>query len=434
MKFKSKILVTTVVFAMVFSGNIMAQGSQESGNTDQNKGPVEINFYDWTGYEDVVEAFNATHDNIHVNEHVLPASNYETKLLTMLSGRAEIDCFMEKRPQDVFSQFKNGYIASLNNLIEATGAPNNAVEAYKNTCSIGDDIVVMPFRGGATYTYYNKKIFEKFNIPTPDTFVEKGEWTWENFEKLAETIHNADNAYVGASIYFWPTYTLFMAGQENNPILDSDGKLYDVTPLLNQISLRKKMEDNGSMWSLIDMKTTKTNYSKQFGDGHLAMLIIGEWLPGTLLKLKDEGLMKGFTMADVGITRLPCDVTPYTTCGISVGNCITSYSKKQQASFEFLEWYSGPDGAMALAKSGALPAISNNDVKQEFSKIIGDPKSLNYYLEDKANFNANFSPYGSRVESVIDELQERYLLGNITDNQFVELFKIKIQDILETTF
>ena len=44
--------------------------------------------------------------------------------------------------------------------------------------------------------------------------------------------------------------------------------------------MRKRLEDTGAMWSLIDMKVTKTHYSKQFYDGKLGMLLLGEWFPG----------------------------------------------------------------------------------------------------------------------------------------------------------
>jgi multiple sugar transport system substrate-binding protein len=436
MSLRLKLLVTTAVAAALLSGNLFAQGAGEQQQASSDDGPVEIEYYDWTGCEDVVKAFNATHTDIQVNEHILPTSDYETKLLTLLSGRADIDCFMEKRPNDMFAQYKNGYIAAMDDFIANSDESIKAIELNEDSCKATDgSIVLMPFRSAAHYTYYNKKIFEELGIPTPDTYVKNGEWTWEKFEEVADEIHEANSDYVGASIYTWPNEALFIAGQAKNPVLDADGTIYEVDPLLQQLSMRKRMEEKGSMWSLIDMKIQKTNYSKQFGDGNLAMLLMGEWFPATLKQMTESDIMRGFTIADVGITRMPCDAPTYITTGsVPVGNCITGYSKKQQASFEFLKWMSGEEGAVEVAKTGNLPSVSNDEVKKIFAETVGDPQSLDYYLEEKPNFVSNFSPFGSRVNTVIDEMQEDYLLGNLTDEQFTTQFKQELQDIVDSTY
>ncbi len=70
---------------------------------------------------------------------------------------------MEKRQVDMWA-VRQRISGTLDSYIAATGKPNPAVEAFKSS-SVINDTVVIPWRGGAYYTYYNKKVFEKAESP-----------------------------------------------------------------------------------------------------------------------------------------------------------------------------------------------------------------------------------------------------------------------------
>ncbi len=59
---------------------------------------------------------------------------------------------------------------------------------------------------------------------------------------------------------------------------------------------------------------------------------------------------------------------------------------------------------------------------------------LDYFLEEKGNNTANFSPYGTRVETEFAKLQEDFLLGNINIEQFKTNFTKLLNDIIKTTY
>ena len=162
--------------------------------------------------------------------------------------------------------------------------------------------------------------------------------------------------------------------------------------------MRKELEEYGALVPLTYLKVTKTHYSKVFYDGNCGMLLIGEWFPGQMTTGDRDGMLKGFTSADYGITRLPCDNPTYTTQGASTNNHVTSYSKHKDAAFEFISWMGGPEAAAVAASYGVLPAVATDEVRAILSESIPDEKSLDYFLEDKDIFTANFTPYGSRVE------------------------------------
>ncbi|MCY1151537.1 MAG: extracellular solute-binding protein [Sphaerochaetaceae bacterium] len=434
MNLKKLLFISSISFLTM--GLLFANGSsEESDSKDMNEGPVTISYYTWDDgcHQALIDEFNKTHTDIQVDGHILASADYETKLTTLLSGRADIDAFMEKRQSDVFSQYENGYLEPLDSYIEATGSKNQAVENFKSAVTIDDGIYQLPWRGGAYFTYFNKNVFEKAGIPTPDTYVENGEWTWEKFEEVSKAIHAADSSLIGSSIYMWGSQAFFKAGQEGDSIVTADGKIDNIENVVDILEMRKRLEDEGAMWNLIDMKVTKTHYSKQFYDGNLGMLLIGEWFPGQMVTGAADGLYD-FDFEDWGITRLPCDREPYYTVGLPTSNCITSYSKKKQAAFEFINWMSGPEGSAIAAKYGVLPAASSEAAKQEIAKNLPDEKSVEYFLENRNNNTANFSPYATRVETEFAKLQEDYLLGNLTTDEFRTEFIDSLEEIIRTTY
>jgi multiple sugar transport system substrate-binding protein len=433
MNLRKLLLVSAIGIAS--TGLLFANGAKETAAPAKAEGPVVISYYTWDdgAHKALIDTFNATHTDIQVNAQILASADYETKLTTLLSGRADIDAFMEKRQSDMFSQYANGYLEPLNSYIEATGSVNPAVEGFKSSVTVDGDVVQMPWRGGAYFTYYNKEVFRKAGVPTPDTFIEKGEWTWEKFEELSMAIHAADSELIGSSIYIWGGQGFFQAGQAGDAIVTPDGKIDNIENVVKQLEMRKRLEDAGAMWNLIDMKVTKTHYSKQFYDGKLGMLVIGEWFPGQMVKGAADKLI-AFDYEDWGITRMPNDGEVYTTVGLSTGNCVTSYSKKKQAAFEFINWMSGPEGAAVAASYGVLPAAPSAEAKAVIAANLPKGNSADYFLEARSNNTANFSPYATRVETEFAKLQEDYMLGNLTSDQFRKDFTAKLNEIIKTTF
>ncbi|QTQ17099.1 extracellular solute-binding protein [Treponema parvum] len=432
--FLKVLLLTSFVVQSVFA----AGGKDAPAGSAQSSGPVVVTYYTWddAAHKSLIEKFNETHTNIKVDAKILPAADYETKLLTLLSGRAEMDCYMEKRQTDAFSRMDNGFSEPLNSFISKAGKPIAAVEANKSSVTYNGNIIGIPWRGGSYFTYFNKNVFKKAGLNTPDYYVEKGEWTWDKFEETARAIHAADPSLIGASIYFWGSNAAYISNQTGEVFISNDGKIGAMDNLLRQIAIRKRLEAEGAMWSLIDMKVTKTHYSKQFYDGKLGMLLIGEWFPGQMTTGERDGLLAaGFKKADYGITRLPCDTPKYSTMGLPTFNSMTSYSKKKDAAFEFISWMGGEEAAAVAASFGVLPAVSSPEVEKILSANLPDASSLKYYLEPKVSNNgATFTKYGSRVQAVIETMQEAYLLNKLTDAQFKEQWNKEMKNIVDTSY
>ena len=423
-----------VSVAILFLFNVLVSCEKKRSNTDAD-GRVSIIYYTWddTSIKPMIDTFNASQDEIFVDAQYLPSPDYEVKITTLLTGRTPMDAYMQKRQSDMFPHYQNGFIEPLDELLAETGVNRAAVDAYRNSLSVDGKIVGFPWRGAAYYTYFNKKLFADKGVPTPDTFVKAGTWTWDTFADVAWQVSSGDGKVYGASVYHWGICQLIPQIQRQRNIISADGKMDYDDAIHGWLSLRKKMEEQKSMWPLIDMKVTATHYSKQFYDGQAAMVLIGEWFPGQIQSGRDQGMFVGWGWNDWGLTRLPCDVNPYVTIGAPTFSHVVSYSKKKEAAFKFIAWMGGPEGAKIAARSGVLPAMIDEDVKQALSEAVPDPQSLEYFVEDKIVFPMTYNKYGSRVESLINTIQEEYLLGNIPDDRFDGRLRAGLEEIVRTT-
>jgi multiple sugar transport system substrate-binding protein len=418
--------ILKILFPVIFGMIILISGTVGFAK------PTEINYYSWDStYQPIIDAFNASQKDVLVKMTIVPASDYETKMVTMLAGGANVDCFAQKRQTDMFPDYKNGFIEPLNKYIKTTKYNLKSIQAYTSQVTVKGKVLAIPFRGAGYYTYYNKKIFAKAGIPTPDEYVKKGEWTWDKFAEVAKKLSSGDGKLYGANIYIWPTMTFFPASQKKMTFMDAKGKVrIDPKAISYCIKLRRDLERAKAMMSISEQRSTKTHYSKGFYDGTAAMLIIGEWFPGYMITGRDQKLLKGYGWNDWAITRLPCNSSKFVTIGACTFNHIYSRSKKKAAAFKFIAWMGSSEGAANVARVGLLPPVVDKGVKAQLAKVVPDKESLNYFVESAPRIPpGSYTEYGSQIEAVLGLELDKYLTSNMTENVFVKELKTQLTQI-----
>ena len=394
-----------------------------------------IIYYMWDDptHTNIIEAYNNSQDEVFVDAKIIPAKDYEAKIMTLLAGGVEMDAYMNKRGTDIFPMVENGYAEPLDELVEATGFDVTPFEGYKKAIVIDGELYAMPFRGEAWFTYYNKKIFEKAGIPTPETYVEKGEWTWDKFAEVAKQLATGDGKVYGGIMYIWGGCHIMPADQNGIEYITDDGAIDVNQSLAYSFELRKSLEDVKAIIPLAELKATKTHYSKAFWAGNSGMLIIGAWFPGMMLTAKQEGTLQGFTWDDWSLTRLPCNEDEYITTGAPTSNVIYTDSEKKEAAFKFVSWMAGPEGAKVVGQNGFMPAMFTPEVQEVFSTVLPDETALKYYTEPKKNAIPRFNNYGSKVEAEIGKMIEEYLMGGIDQGQVEAVAKERFEEIVNMT-
>ena len=421
--------IALLLIGILFSSISSCAGKKKDEGT--SGGPVKIIFYLWDdpAYKPLIDYYNSSQSDIIVDAKYLATNEYEVKISTLLAGGAEMDGYMQKRSTDIFVHYNNGYIVPLDDLCKKYNFNLDAIKGYKSAITIDNKTMAIPFRGASYYTYYNKKIFNELNIPTPETYVEKGEWTWPKFIEVAENISRKMPGTYGGFLYTWGSNNVMPALQNGMKFIDENGNLDINDTLINCFKYRKELEQNKAIMPLTETKVTKTHYSKAFYSGKVGMLVIGEWFPGFMKSGSDDKLLEGFTWNDWALTRMPCDETPYRTFGNPTFSHVHSNSKNKDAVFKFIAWMGGPDGAMKVAANGLLPAYITDDVKNEFKKILPDASSLKYYTEDRIVNTQFYNKYGTKVEGELAAIMEEYLSEDMTDAQLKTLIEQRLKQV-----
>ncbi len=398
--------------------------------------PTEINFYMWADptYESIVKAFNESQSQIVVKANIIPSADYETKIITVLSGGAKLDCYMQKRQTDIFPQYSNGFIQPLDKLIKKYKYDVNNFKSYLPQVTVNGKIAAIPFRGGAYYTYYNKKIFEKAGIPTPTDYVKKGEWTWDKFAEVAKTLSTGDGQQYGGVLYTWMVCSMGPVIQSQQDMIKADGTPnYDPKMILYALKLRKDLEQCKAIIPQAELTATKLHYSTAFYGGNVAMLVIGEWFPGQMMAGRDKNLLQNYTWNDWAVTRMPCNNSTYSTLGTATFCHVYSRSKKKDAAFKFISWLGGPQGAAIVAKAGFLPPFSTPQVEEALSSVIPDKESVKYFTEPAARVSPTYNKYGSKVEALLNVIIQKYLTTDVSDKDIMDEFDNGVKDIIKTT-
>jgi len=427
-----KTLGLGLIILLMVLGTAWAGGKQEAA---AKVGPVEIIYYLWDDptYNQIVDTFNESQNEVYVKTMVIPAGDYETKLTTLLAGGAEMDAYMQKRQADMFPQYANGYIHPLDDLVAKHGYDLEAVLAYESAIRIDGKLLAIPFRGATYYTYYNRKLFQQAGLPDPDHYVDLNEWTWDRFAQVANKLASGDGSVYGGLFYIWGLCHVIPALQNEIDFITPDGEIELDDSVRYSFALRRDLEESKAIWSLIDLKVTKTHYSKAFYDGNVGMLIIGEWFPGQMLKGRDDELLVGYTWNDWAITRLPCNLPDYRSVGNPTFNHIHVNSKKKDSAFKFISWMGGPLGARVVAEAGFLPPIVTPQVISALEKAIPDERSLKMFAEGPRVIPTFYSKYGSRVEMMIQSIIEEYLVEKWTDEELMQRMRVELNDIIQTT-
>jgi len=426
-----------VVFAMMYLVQTAAANPGDTSTPGSASQPKKtIIFYTWEDptMVNVFEGFNKVQNEIFVDIKYLPAGDYDAKLITLLAAGVPMDLYNQKATSNMYTQYANGYIQPLDDLVKKHGYNLKNIAAVDKYMRIDGKLVGIPYRLQTYYTFYNKKVFAAAGVPTPDTFVEKVEWTWEKFQEIAKKLSSGDGKVIGSDIYTFQSNQIIPALQAGRQIITDKGQIDIDNTVVYSFKMRKSLEQAKAMIPYMEHLTTKLHYSNAFYKGNVGMLITGEWFVGMLKQGQKDGLLQGYTYADWGLTRLPNNEKEYSSFGSSQPVHIHAASKNKDEAFKYLAWLSSPDGGgKLLAQGGFLPVAVNDSIKAIFAPNFNSTKDLNWYLESPKIHTPFSNKYGARTGKLIADTYGKYSVTAMSDDQLMKELRAGLQEIIDTT-
>ncbi|MDF2990958.1 MAG: ABC-type sugar transport system, periplasmic component [Microbacterium sp.] len=208
----------------------------------------------------------------------------------------------------------------------------------------------LPQDSGPMALFYNKAVFDQYGITVPTT--------WDEYLAAAEKLHAADpTKYITADTgdAGFTTSMIWQAG--GTPFTTSGDAGTDVKIDLQDAG-SKTFADN---WNRLiegglisDTPSWSDEWFKGLGDGSIASLVIGAWMPGVLESSVPDGAGKW------AVAPIPTyDGKAVTSENGGGGQAVTKQSKNPALAAGFLKWLNNDEESLKIfAESGGFPSTT----------------------------------------------------------------------------
>ena len=351
--------ITLGAIAAVVGGTLVAcsGGGDDTGSTSSSgssaskldaalKKGGEISYWTWTPQaKDQVAAFEKAYPNVKVNlVNTQGAGTSNTKVQNAISAGKGVPDVTQVEYQslplfqlqgDLIDLTKYGFGDLKSKYTDATWA---AVSQNGGIWGLPQDSAPMAL-------FYNKTVFDQYGISVPKT--------WDEYIADAKKLHQADPSK-------WFIDDAGDAGVATSLMWQAGGHPFKVDGTKVTIDL----QDEGSKkyaqlyntliadGSLGTIAGWSDEWYKDLGNGTIATLLAGGWMPGVLAASAPEG--KGHW----AVAALPTwDGTPANAENGGSTEVIPKLSKNQDLAAAFLRWLnSDPESIKVFIKDGGFPS------------------------------------------------------------------------------
>ncbi|NYI03507.1 ABC transporter substrate-binding protein [Allostreptomyces psammosilenae] len=272
-----------------------------------------------------------------------------------------------------------------------SAGPWNAVQA-------GEGIYGLPMDSGPMALFYNQDVFDEHGIEVPTT--------WDEYVEAARTLHEADpNLYIGSDTGD--------PGTTTSMIWQAGGHPYTV----DGTNVTVDFTDPGSTayaetWQqLIDEELLApiTGWTDEWyqalGDGTIATLIMGAWMPANL----ESGVPDG--AGSWRVAPLPQWEEGANASAENGGSslAVPAASQNKALAYAFLEYANAGDGVATRVAAGAFPATTAELSSEEFLnaefEYFGGQQANQIFADSAANVVEGWSylPYQVYANSIFND-------------------------------
>lgn len=246
---------------------------------------VEIDYWsvftggDGATMQGMVDAFNASQDEVHVNHTPMTADDLYQKIpMTVQTGSGVPDVavvHIERIPNFVTNEMLYAYDMDLIN--DAAGiVAENYNQAAWTASDIDGEHYGIPLDVHSYVTYINKDLFDKYDL---NEFVADGYITFDEIRQLGDKARAAGYEGEIFNLGWMRAQMLGYYAQEGDGLLSQDG----IHPSINNDSMKKAMETMKSLSEDGYTTVKNTDYSSKFYGGELLVWTEGIWMKAAVV-------------------------------------------------------------------------------------------------------------------------------------------------------
>jgi len=405
-----------------------AEESQPEAPVEEVKDePITLTMTAWdidaTPYwQAVIDAYEAQNPNVKVEMVEISSQEYQDKVNIMLSGGDDTDIITVKDIPGYSAMLTRGQIIPLNDYIDQDSLDLSIFSGAAEQLTYEGSIYALPFRSDIWILFYNKDLFDAAGVPYPTN-----DMTWTQFDEVARQMTSgsgADKVY-GAHFHTWRSCVELATVQDGkNTVISTDYSF--MKPMYDMVVA---MQNDGIVMDYGELKAGSVHYSGVFKNQQIAMLPMGSWWIGGMIKAVDAG--EASFNWDVVKYPVPEGVEPGTTAGTLTSLAINTNSDAKDAAWDFIKFYSGPEGAKALAATGNLPAVRTPEVLDVFASVAGVPAGAAEALETvTVRLELPMDPNVGAIEQILNEEHDLIMTNSVTVDEGVAEMTERAQEAI----
>ncbi|MFC0470673.1 ABC transporter substrate-binding protein [Halalkalibacter kiskunsagensis] len=411
----------TVQMAIIFFGIaalsfyiLFFNGPKEADIDHADAEQVELTFLRNLGnpaynqaYEQLVDAFEATHPHIVINmKSIHWAHEYELRLRTEMAAGNPPDIMSIDSP--TLAVYANaGELLSIDKYMKKEGHLDDIFEHTLNGVTYQDEIYLAPVGESSIALFYNKHLFKEAGIPYPSEDPDNP-MTWDEVLEIAKKINNPEKGVYaidpaqgfgeGEGPAYFKMPFLWQFGAD---VLSPDGSTAE--GYLNSEEALAALQFYQDLYLKHRVATVELPPGL-FESNQLAMTVLGSWHVKELQSVPDFELGE-----DYGIAPLPKasdQVAP--NGGWALG--ISSKSNYPDEAWEFIKFVTSFEGVKKHYEiTDDIPA--RYSVVNELPELNEYPKNI--FIEQGRNYSKNrpVTPAYPVISNVIKELFEDVVIN-----------------------
>ncbi|NOZ29930.1 MAG: ABC transporter substrate-binding protein [Chloroflexi bacterium] len=321
--------------------------------------------------EIVIPAFEEAHPDIKINLVITPWDDFDTKMQAMIAAGDPPDIWSHWGPSGFQDYVIRGLVADQTPFIERDNFDlSDFVPEVLDIYKVEGKYYGLPILTGASYIFYNKKIFDEAGVPYPPTDWNDANWTFEQFldtaQKLTQNPDDPTKAIYGFHDGTWPLDAWpWMWGQDLYPeeayktgfaseaYLDSP-KAIEAFQARQDLTFKHKVAPSPAATEALSAG------GNPFHTGRVAMQAIGVW--GWWVH---KGLEEQF---DFGVAALPIGAEGRKAVIFTDPWMLSSKTDHPDEAWEFLKFLVSKDSQKAYMEAVGAPPVRKS-LQADFFKL-----------------------------------------------------------------
>lgn len=376
-KAHSLILIAVLILAAALAGC--------SGNTDtasgENGSKKTIKFMHlWPAgsskqqnqiVTDIIEQYEAEHEDVKIEVEVLENEQYKNKIKVLSSSNELPDVGFTWAAGYMTPFVKGNLFAELDDVLN-DGLKESFVSGTTEAYALDGKTYGLPLELNIAPIYYNKEIFEKYDLDVPHTYSE--------FENAVKTL--TDNGVAPIALgnkdrwtgSLWYMYLADRIGGAEvlNKAIDRSGSFEDPALVSAAEEVQNLVKENAFNKGYNGLSNDEGK--AEFLNGNAAMYLMGTWeLPNFTT---NEEIPQDFR-EKVGFFKFPTvdggkgNIDSWVG-GPGVGLFVAENSKVKEASKEFVKFFVEKWGEQSVEKAGVIPATKVDTGKVDLPELYID--------------------------------------------------------------